>query len=68
MSKCVSKYNYGILCTCHNCGANLSAGYGINVYSGGPFYCSRCNANVTEDLYGEKKPTTSSVDKTDHGI
>lgn len=46
------------ICTCHNCGCTLHYNpLKINIYSGGPFYCSRCCANVTTDIYGQPKQT-----------
>lgn len=46
---------YSEIATCHNCDAILHYTYGQNVYSGGPWYCSGCKANVTYDVYGLPK-------------
>lgn len=48
------------ICTCHSC--HTSLGYNpleVNVYSGGPFYCGKCGADVTEDIYGKPKEKTN---------
>lgn len=44
------------ICTCHNCGTRLHYRPGThNIFSGGPFDCGRCGADVTEDIYGKPK-------------
>lgn len=44
------------ICTCHNCGVELTyrSCDAKNIWLGGPWYCGNCNANVTEDVYGKK--------------
>jgi hypothetical protein len=44
---------YGVICTCHSCKSPLGIGYRVNIFNGGPYYCGRCGANVTIDVYGK---------------
>lgn len=59
MPKCdwLEKKNEILTIQCHNCKEYLTPSYRLNVFSGGPFFCCNCGANVTEDLYGKKKET-----------
>lgn len=51
--------NYIEICTCSSCKKKLSYNIlEINIYSGGPFYCSNCDNNVTKDIYGKSNRIT----------